>query len=195
MSLLSPKTERQLCIPCRNEPDQQRVAEVPVLGASLVAKLRISRKDIRMRSISRESKLGTAIADCNWEYVTHRIRDRFDCEFDQENVAKSLEAERKSVMDSVSTHEFGAGWKDSTWFIWLKSRIKFERSDPLISSVTSSQLHFFFITIPEDMKMLGRLHEDSWVPLDTTARSRISSSQYKKASPVNHTASLVVRGT
>ena len=148
-----------------------------------------------MRNISRESKIGSAIADRNWEYVTHRIRDRFDCEFDQKNVADSLESERKTVMDSDSIHDFGAGWEDSTWFIWLKSRIKFERSDPVLTSVAFNPLHVFFITIPEDMRMLGRLHEDGWVRFGTAARSRISSSQYTKVTPINHTASLVVRGT
>jgi len=89
-----------------SEPDGELECEFP-------------RRD-RMRNISRDSPIGSAIANGNWGYITQRMQDRFDCEFNEANVAESLEAERLFIA-SRGTKDFGAGWKDSTWMIWLKN--------------------------------------------------------------------------
>lgn len=145
-----------------------------------------------MRNISRDSRIGAAIADCDWNYVTDRMQDRFDCYFDCRNVGESLSIERDLVMNQDSLHDFGKGWKDATWFIWLKSRVKFGVGESSEEEWSLNPLHFFFITIPEDMEMLGRLCEDGYEIKSGVARSRISSTR-QYMNPINRTASLVVR--
>jgi len=147
-----------------------------------------------MRNISRDSPIGSAIANGNWGYITQRMQDRFDCEFNEANVAESLEAERLFIA-SRGTKDFGAGWKDSTWMIWLKNRIEFNSGCPVNRWQLRNRLNFFFITIPEDSRMIDRLRNETVMYIDTTARSKISSTQHQSISPVNHTASLVVRET
>jgi hypothetical protein len=75
--------------------------------------------------------------------------------------------------------------------MWLKNRIHFKCGKQSGNQGKLNPLHVFFISIPEDMRMIGRLKDDSWFPSEGTSRSRISGSQLTEINPINREAWLV----
>jgi hypothetical protein len=122
--------------------------------------------------------IGQALKDGNWEQVQQKINKRFECNLPLSEVTKVFRREMKS--------DIGEGWSEGTWFMWIKNRMSFNYGQNRYrDEVKYNPLHFFFITIPEDMKMLGRLERD------TTARSRIGQTELKTLCPINRVAMLV----
>lgn len=127
--------------------------------------------------------IGQALKDGNWEQVQLKINKRFECNLPLSEVEKVFRREMKD--------DLGQGWSEGTWFMWIKNRMSFNYGQNQSDEISKyNPLHFFFITIPEDVKMLGRLKDDSWTVTDTTARSRIGTTN-SKVQPINRVAMLV----
>lgn len=128
--------------------------------------------------------IGQALKGGNWEQVQLKINKRFECDLPLSEVTRVF---RREMEDDL-----GHGWSEGTWFMWIKNRMSFNYGHATSETGgKNNPLHFFFISIPEDMKMLGRLENESWTITDSTARSRISTTSMKALHPINRVAMLV----
>lgn len=139
-------------------------------------------------AIDTKLPIGRALQDGDWAYIQSRINNRWGCNVTLSETRKTFSVERETFLDD---NDIGQGWTDSTWLMWIKNRVRFRCGESAQEQTKWNELHFFFIGIPEDMSMLGKLEADAWFPEDTTVRSRISGSQLSELNPINRTAWLV----
>lgn len=148
-----------------------------------------------MSDISRKSRIGSAVADRDWSLVVGILQDRFECRIEIDRLIDRLEADTDVILKSSIEDVFGDNWSNSTWLIWLKNRVVFQHGHGNEDSPGCFPFNFFFITIPEDLKMLGRLLESPVSYEIPLSRSRTSSTTIKRIVPIDPTAGLVVKGS
>lgn len=132
--------------------------------------------------ISTSHPIGEALSRGDWEFIRTTINKRFGCDIGL--VETRTVITRALSQLNISDKPFGHEWSGSTWMVWLKNRLEFSHG----RNYSGQHDGYFFTTVPEDMKMIGRLHEDGCI---LASRLEINRLRLANISPINRTAWLV----